>query len=168
MTFASQLKASLYGKRNVEAQRPGSLREFQSPKNAFRNSVYSILSTQKMYSFLSSPLFEQNILRKLQISYSMTYVDLPGRSLLLKCHVISRYMHEYNFIYACQKNMAFSKLIFTKFTYVQQHYSQMSHTEFHCVNLPINMEITFTNSFTPPIKTWLFSAPIFTKLVLAS
>jgi len=76
-------------------------------------------------------------------------------------------MHEYNFIYACQKSMAFSKPIFAKFTYVQRHYIQMSHTEFHCVNLPINMESAIINSFTPPIKTWLFSAPIFTQSMLA-
>jgi hypothetical protein len=63
--------------------------------------------------------------------------------------------------------MPFSKPIFAKFTYVQQHYIQMSRADFHCVNLPINMECAITNSFTPPIKTWLLSAPIFTQLVLA-
>jgi len=81
--------------------------------------------------------------------------------------MISRYMHEYNFIYACQKNMAFSNPIFAKFTYVQPHYVQMSYTELHCINQPINIESKVTNSFTPSMKTRLFGAPIFTQLVLA-
>jgi len=42
----------------------------------------------------------------------------------------------------------------------------MSNAEFRCVNWPINIESTIKNSFTPSIKAWLFSAPIFTHLVL--
>lgn len=66
----------------------------------------------------------------------------------VKLHVVSPRFSEGNAIYAHNKSTTFSVLIFTKVINEQQHYFQISHTEFNSKD-KINMEGMDRNSFTP-------------------
>jgi len=61
-------------------------------------------------------------------------------------------MHRHDFIYCHEKSMAFSALVFMKLTNFQQHYVQISFTEFH-PNGTINVKVAGRNPFIPLSRT---------------